>query len=32
MKHLKKFNEGIFSSSKSDDKLEEIYDKISDFV
>jgi hypothetical protein len=30
MKHLKKFNEGIFSSSKSDDKLEEIYDKISD--
>lgn len=31
MKHLKKFNEGIFSSDKkSDDKLEEIYDKISD--
>ena len=30
MKHLKKFNEGLFSSDKGDNKLEEIYDKISD--
>ena len=30
MKHLKNFNEGLFSSDKGDKKLEGIYDKISD--
>lgn len=30
MKHLKKFNEGLFSSDKEDKRLEKIYDKISD--